>query len=582
MALDFRADQLQVEKIIGVGTNGQIVVYPQSTSTDSYGGIPTSLSASLANSEVFFFVSGNIGSKGSGFGVSVFGGDVVVSGNLYVQGTLSASAGGGGGGSSNLQDAYALGNTIAVTTANGSLAISNTADTTDAVTISRTFAGLGDALSITMGSTATGDAIALTKAESGYNRITTLNSNELAIQVDAAAGSETFTFLGADGFASSNNGGMNWEMYAGDGDGSGDGGYIYHKGGNGSTGGGGGVFLEGGGGGTNNIGGIISLVAGNGNGTGDGGNCLLRGGFAGNSGGTGGNVTVRAGSVNDITGTCGQVFINGADNGFGGTAGNVNILAGSSSAGLHGEINIGTDTTTEADINIGHKSGSIPNTTVYGRLRTENVEVTNTIHSQDALTFNSSSNIGELKVFTVDGNPDTYLSAPQGSLAVSDEPALYQNQNGGTTWTSVGGSSGGGAPQIFGSSRVSEIDDLLLGVEVKLGGFSFQGDVFTGANFFLQSVGTLLAASGSSPTYTVRLYDMGIPGTPAAGTLIGSASLTVTSSLQRISQSLTLVAGVPSEAQISQSERLYEVRGLLSGSLGDSVEIDWAGIIGWS
>lgn len=95
MALDFRTDQLQVEKIIGV--NDQIVVLPQSASTDSYGGIAAGLLASLSDPKIFFFVSGAKDSVASGsFGTSVFGGDVVFSGSVYIEGTISGSGIGGG------------------------------------------------------------------------------------------------------------------------------------------------------------------------------------------------------------------------------------------------------------------------------------------------------------------------------------------------------------------------------------------------------------------------------------------------------------------------------------------------------
>lgn len=50
-------------------------------------------------------------------------------------------------------------NTLAVTSSTGALAISATADATDAVTITRSFAGGGRALSISMGATTTGNAI---------------------------------------------------------------------------------------------------------------------------------------------------------------------------------------------------------------------------------------------------------------------------------------------------------------------------------------------------------------------------------------------------------------------------------------
>lgn len=57
----------------------------------------------------------------------------------------------GAGGGNNLQQAYAAGNTISVTTANGAVALSNSTDVTDVLTVDRTFVGAGDGISVTMG-----------------------------------------------------------------------------------------------------------------------------------------------------------------------------------------------------------------------------------------------------------------------------------------------------------------------------------------------------------------------------------------------------------------------------------------------
>jgi hypothetical protein len=61
-----------------------------------------------------------------------------------------------GGGGGTLQDAYDAGSTIAVVAADGPVALSNAADTTDVLTIDRTFAGSGDGIDINMGAGTTG------------------------------------------------------------------------------------------------------------------------------------------------------------------------------------------------------------------------------------------------------------------------------------------------------------------------------------------------------------------------------------------------------------------------------------------
>ena len=89
---DFRTGQIETSKIIGTGsiagTTAGIVIYSGSVATNRAGG--TSDSAMYANvgSDVFLFVSGTVdkdnrGTIGARSNVSLFGGDVVVSGTLW-------------------------------------------------------------------------------------------------------------------------------------------------------------------------------------------------------------------------------------------------------------------------------------------------------------------------------------------------------------------------------------------------------------------------------------------------------------------------------------------------------------------
>jgi len=56
-----------------------------------------------------------------------------------------------GAASSTLQDAYEAGNTISVVAADGSVDLSNSTDTTDVLSVSRTFVGAGEGISVAMG-----------------------------------------------------------------------------------------------------------------------------------------------------------------------------------------------------------------------------------------------------------------------------------------------------------------------------------------------------------------------------------------------------------------------------------------------
>ena len=92
MTIDFRAAQIQVNKLISsgsTGTNAQLLVYPidKQGSPENQGNIDSSLfDTSGIGSDIFMFISGSISSSDSSgsYGSSVFGGDVVVSGTLRV------------------------------------------------------------------------------------------------------------------------------------------------------------------------------------------------------------------------------------------------------------------------------------------------------------------------------------------------------------------------------------------------------------------------------------------------------------------------------------------------------------------
>jgi len=106
MPIDFRATNIQTQKLIASGSiassgRSQIAIYPiesQDPGTPHQGVILPEVLENIVSTDIFFYVSGAIGSKGgSTHGAAVFGGDLHISGNLTVDGT---SPGGGGGGDS--------------------------------------------------------------------------------------------------------------------------------------------------------------------------------------------------------------------------------------------------------------------------------------------------------------------------------------------------------------------------------------------------------------------------------------------------------------------------------------------------
>jgi hypothetical protein len=88
MAKDFLSDQIRVKQLIGSGsnTNPKLVVYPDNVAPDSEGTMPTGLLDNVGQ-DVFLLVSGTIDGKANDVSKSVtlFGGDVVVSGTLYAE-----------------------------------------------------------------------------------------------------------------------------------------------------------------------------------------------------------------------------------------------------------------------------------------------------------------------------------------------------------------------------------------------------------------------------------------------------------------------------------------------------------------
>jgi len=88
MAKDFLSDQIRTKALIGSGSapNPKITVYADTDAPDNEGSVPSGLLSNVG-SDVFLFVSGAIDGKenNSDKSVTLFGGDVVVSGTLYTE-----------------------------------------------------------------------------------------------------------------------------------------------------------------------------------------------------------------------------------------------------------------------------------------------------------------------------------------------------------------------------------------------------------------------------------------------------------------------------------------------------------------
>ena len=88
MPKDFSAKQIRVSQLLASGGNGHssagLLVYSTSNGSDYEGGYPASL-ISKVGSDVFVFVSGSKEGRARGEGVTLFGGDIVVSGTFYAE-----------------------------------------------------------------------------------------------------------------------------------------------------------------------------------------------------------------------------------------------------------------------------------------------------------------------------------------------------------------------------------------------------------------------------------------------------------------------------------------------------------------
>jgi len=132
--------------VVGVGTRTI-----GSSVTDFLDDIWLDVVAGTANAAVALNATGNDASGTHAIGVYTAGFANISPGTDDLQTVLEAIDTAIGSGGATLQSAYAAGNTIAVTTANGSIQVSNSADVTNLLDLSRTFAGAGDAVQVQMG-----------------------------------------------------------------------------------------------------------------------------------------------------------------------------------------------------------------------------------------------------------------------------------------------------------------------------------------------------------------------------------------------------------------------------------------------
>lgn len=129
---------------------------------------------------------------------------------------------------------------------------------------------------------------------------------------------------------------------------------------------------------------------------------------------------------------------------------------------------------------------------------------------------------------------------------------------------------GGGGFELSGPGNVSV---STIGVEQLVGGFFLTpGAATTG----ILNAQVIRINGGGSPSFAFRLYDMGTPGTPGPGVLVTTAFIAsggVYGANQIASQSFAVVPLITGIDEILDTPRMYELRALVAGSVGDSALI---------
>jgi len=103
------------------------------------------------------------------------------------------------GGTPTLQQAYTAGNSISVVTGSGTISFTNTTDTTDTLTVTRTFAGGGRSLVVTTGASVTGTAAFVNNV--GTGSALQVQDNGTDVLVISAAGAMTSTPTSGQAFS---------------------------------------------------------------------------------------------------------------------------------------------------------------------------------------------------------------------------------------------------------------------------------------------------------------------------------------------------------------------------------------------
>jgi hypothetical protein len=137
-----------------------------------------------------------------------------------------------------------------------------------------------------------------------------------------------------------------------------------------------------------------------------------------------------------------------------------------------------------------------------------------------------------------------------------------------------------GVPALMGATNE---ETTVLGSEVLLGGFAFDGGNLPALTAYLRLIG-LLTTSTPGTTASLRLYDMGSSSAPSGpGVLRSTATIPYASAntinMQQVALDIVASPGVGAD-EVHDAERLYELRMIIQGgTAGDTLKVHWGGLV---
>lgn len=131
----------------------------------------------------------------------------------------------------------------------------------------------------------------------------------------------------------------------------------------------------------------------------------------------------------------------------------------------------------------------------------------------------------------------------------------------------IGGGGGGGGFELTGAVNTAI---SILGSEQVVGGFLINGAAYSTGVLNAQ---VIRIDGGGSPDFALRLYDMGSPGIPTAGSLVVESTIASggTYGVNEVTtQPFAVVSTIGALNEILDVTRMYELRVEVTGSPGDS------------